>query len=1012
MNHEKQFDRWKRFALEVRKKMALIEAKKSKQRDNFLRIKQLDSDRKQKEEDERKKQMFRDELKQSKLKTTFVQHFDSILKDSSYFHSQTFPQWNSAQHSIKASTQQTTLFMSSYQYQYQFKRSDYQPELLRPKDIYDNSKDQITVFSKSKYKERWNLIEQGQVGDCSLISSIIAMLNMEEKKNQQIVTDKLYPKGPDNYGVYNLDGHYILRLFINGDYRMVEIDDIIPCQPKQPFERGDTRPRQIMGSKSKLNGEIWISLIEKGYLSLFNGYQSSSLSSAEVIYSFSRWIPDNSWDLKQIFHNDFEWKKLLRRIKQGNILMLINIPMNRFRQNFDQGLGLYSNHGYAVIDAVESGKQRLLRIRNPHGKEVYRGKFSLWDNQSWTAELKKLTNVTTVRSENECIQDGTFWMSVDEIEQYFDHGNISWNPDLLKYQDVIHFTWKEEHYRMGVPEQRNRYAPQFLMYRKSKDQKIWLLLNRHFQGKSSIQNNQEEDIYINIQFCKHDNPNEAPYFSRVINRHVGKFIEANYTSSKFHLLQIGLFDEDIHPTDPRERNLAEKQFELAQIQHFSKDYTGFFTVRIGLYKNLLRTKGDLRFSLFVYSDQEIVNPISRVKINHEDQAVVDTHWALSPMMEFNYGLQHHYVQIYNKGQTKTKMLLLWNSVGITSGKRSWQDDSGRSLIQSLTQAFEDQNTADAFFQIARFILGTQIDLILTPKNEKQKYGDKLEINCVFENGVEGGVHFSEVENGLKDPKANIGMGGLMKLNLYNDSWIQKGIAQRQYTLETEYKQGKNFVPVKKRALRIVPFTSQKYFGRRDPFTLESTGPEGYISQFIQRKGPWEYTSYEISWTDKLQSRIQTRQDEGLPMKLFYIIKAEKATELYIQFIMLHCSDSRYCPKAEFQVVKLVGPQLANEAAIATRLIGAADRKQWERDDKVLFTQDKSLSEEIIYSELFPQSGGYERDGWILTHSGSGRLDDSNAYYGLCVSALQFVDEPIIISAFAWSNAEIQLYRVK
>lgn len=27
-------------------------------------------------------------------------------------------------------------------------------------------------------------------------------------------------------------------------------------------------------------------------------------------------------------------------------------------------------------------------------------------------------------------------------------------------------------------------------------------------------------------------------------------------------------------------------------------------------------------------------------------------------------------------------------------------------------------------------------------------------------------------------------------------------------------------------------------------------------------------------------------------------------------------------------------------------------------DKVLFTQDKSLSEEIIYSELFPQSGGY------------------------------------------------------
>lgn len=47
-------------------------------------------------------------------------------------------------------------------------------------------------------------------------------------------------------------------------------------------------------------------------------------------------------------------------------------------------MGLTSNHAYALLDMFKVGETKLLKIRNPHRGAVWSGKYSAWDNESWT----------------------------------------------------------------------------------------------------------------------------------------------------------------------------------------------------------------------------------------------------------------------------------------------------------------------------------------------------------------------------------------------------------------------------------------------------------------------------------------------------------------------------------------------------------------------------------------------------------------------------------------------------
>lgn len=74
-------------------------------------------------------------------------------------------------------------------------------------------------------------------------------------------------------------------------------------------------------------------------------------------------------------------------------------------------LGLVEGHSYSVLTVKDVGVDKICRIRNPWGKFEWQGDWS--DKSSkWTDALKKQTGWVDA-------DDGTFWMSWNDLIKYF-----------------------------------------------------------------------------------------------------------------------------------------------------------------------------------------------------------------------------------------------------------------------------------------------------------------------------------------------------------------------------------------------------------------------------------------------------------------------------------------------------------------------------------------------------------------------------------------------------------------
>ena len=102
--------------------------------------------------------------------------------------------------------------------------------------------------------------------------------------------------------------------------------------------------------------------------------------------------------------------------------------------------GLISGHAYTLVDTVEledkkNGEMlKLIKMRNPWGKEKYVGPWSDEDDR-WTDDLKAQTNHTVA-------DDGIFWMKYTDFKKAFSYYQIamywdSWKTEKF-YQEGHH----------------------------------------------------------------------------------------------------------------------------------------------------------------------------------------------------------------------------------------------------------------------------------------------------------------------------------------------------------------------------------------------------------------------------------------------------------------------------------------------------------------------------------------------------------------------------------------------
>jgi len=239
-------------------------------------------------------------------------------------------------------------------------------------------------------------IEQGQLGDCWLLSALgVVAVKPAILKHLFVKTD-------------DVRGEYKLRFYLEGKWEEVTIDDRFPCGADGKPVFGHCRDPE----------EIWVLLIEKALAKLLGTYEALDggyLEEGVVMLTGGRpeKVTINDWKKKSCFEETAAdlWHKLLTYHEEGHMM---GSAICSGKEMPDKSTGLVAGHAYGVLDVypTKDGKYKLIQLRNPWGSFEWKGKWSD-GSREWTKTY--IDEVGFVNAD-----DGSFWMELTDFRKYFD----------------------------------------------------------------------------------------------------------------------------------------------------------------------------------------------------------------------------------------------------------------------------------------------------------------------------------------------------------------------------------------------------------------------------------------------------------------------------------------------------------------------------------------------------------------------------------------------------------------
>ncbi|KAM5230901.1 calpain-7 isoform 2-T2 [Hipposideros larvatus] len=343
---------------------------------------------------------------------------------------------------------------------------------VRPEDLTNNPTMIYTVSSFS--------IKQTIVSDCSFVASLAISAAYERRFNKKLITSIIYPQNKDGEPEYNPCGKYMVKLHLNGVPRKVIIDDQLPVDHKG----------ELLCSYSNNKSELWVSLIEKAYMKVMGGYDFPGSNSNIDLHALTGWIPERiaMHSDSQTFSKDNSFRMLYQRFHKGDVLITASTGMMTEAEG--EKWGLVPTHAYAVLDIREFKGLRFIQLKNPWSHLRWKGRYSENDVKNWTPELQKYLNFDPRTAQK--IDNGIFWISWDDLCQYYDVIYLSWNPSLFKESTCIHSTWDA---KQGPVKDAYSLAnnPQYKLEVQCPQggAAVWVLLSRHITDKDDFANNRE-----------------------------------------------------------------------------------------------------------------------------------------------------------------------------------------------------------------------------------------------------------------------------------------------------------------------------------------------------------------------------------------------------------------------------------------------------------------------------------------------------------------------------------------
>lgn len=319
----------------------------------------------------------------------------------------------------------------------------------------------------------------------------------------------------------SLSGKYVLRMYFNGCWRRVQIDDRLPTS-------SNSRVLHVIDRSNP--GLLWPALLEKAYLKIRGGYDFPGSNSGTDLAVITGWIPQQVFLHDDDVEQDELWKTIHDGFMNGDLLLTIGT--GKLPKREQRLLGLASEHDYAVLNLKQSGQTGEMLVKNPWSDgDVWHGAARRRPNPSQESSPSistlDLTDKKTGTSDE--MTPGTFWMDFRSVFQHFENIYINWNPSLFSHRQDLHFPWHLT--EASQPSKLFFNSPQFAVSSKNGGE-VWLLLNRHFRTGDYSITTQGRNGYISLYLYKKNGEKVLSSDSAMIR---GPFVDSPNTLLKFSL---------------------------------------------------------------------------------------------------------------------------------------------------------------------------------------------------------------------------------------------------------------------------------------------------------------------------------------------------------------------------------------------------------------------------------------------------------------------------------------------
>ncbi|KAH8586197.1 hypothetical protein B0O99DRAFT_82526 [Bisporella sp. PMI_857] len=386
-------------------------------------------------------------------------------------------------------------------------------------------------------------VKLGNLGDCWLMASLTALVNIEFGIERICV---VYDTKIGIYGfVFHRDGEWIISI-VDDKLYLKSPDWDSPSVQRHLLEQVDredvekeyrktyqTGSQALFFAHCKDPNETWLPLLEKAYAKAHGDYAALG----------GGWVGEGLEDLtggvttelltSDILDTDEFWKNEIMKVNKE---FLFGCSTGLLDGRYGTRDGISDGHAYVIMEARElSTGQRLLKLRNPWGK----GKNSNWEGP-WSDGSKEFTPEAQLELNHKFGNNSAFWISFEDLLRKYQHLDRT-----RLFMDSPDWRITQKWISAEVP-----WLPQFKQRFRvalTKDSPVVLVLSqlddRYFDGLQG-------QYSFRLQFRLHDvdSPGEEDY---IVRSH-GNYLMERSVATELQSLPAGTYSVFVQVTAHRD----------------------------------------------------------------------------------------------------------------------------------------------------------------------------------------------------------------------------------------------------------------------------------------------------------------------------------------------------------------------------------------------------------------------------------------------------------------------------